>query len=99
MGENGFAPHPAALYGVVLMMAGVAYWILERTIIAAEGAGSILARAVGQDRKGILSVLIYAAAIPFAFFGHWISQCLYVVVALIWLVPDRRIEKALSSLE
>jgi len=99
MGENGFAPIPAALYGVVLMMAGIAYWILERTIIAAEGAGSILALAVGQDRKGILSVLIYAAAIPLAFLGHWISQCLYVFVALIWLVPDRRIEKALSSLE
>ena len=99
MGENGFAPNPAALYGIVLMMAGIAYWILERTIIAAEGASSVLALAVGQDRKGILSVLIYAVAIPFAFFGHWISQCLYVVVALIWLVPDRRIEKALSSME
>jgi uncharacterized membrane protein len=99
MGENGFAAHPAALYGIVLMMAGVAYWILERTIIAAEGEGSVLAKAVGQDRKGILSVLIYAVAIPFALFGHWVAQCLYVIVALIWLVPDRRIEKALSALE
>jgi uncharacterized membrane protein len=99
MGANGFAPHPAALYGVVLMMAGVAYWILERAIISVDGAGSILALAIGQDRKGKLSVLIYAVAIPFAFFGHWISQCLYVVVALIWLVPDRRIERALSSME
>jgi len=99
MGENGFAPHPTALYGIVLMMAGFAYWVLERTIIAAEGRGSILAMAVGEDRKGILSVLIYAVAIPFAFFGHWVAQCLYVLVALIWLVPDRRIEKALSSME
>ncbi len=99
MGVSGFAPHPTALYGMVLMMAGFAYWVLERTIIAAEGAGSIVAKAVGQDRKGILSVLIYAVAIPFAFFGHWIAQCLYVLVALIWLVPDRRIERVLSSLE
>ncbi len=99
MGVSGFAPHPTALYGMVLMMAGFAYWVLERTIISAEGAGSIVAKAVGQDRKGILSVLIYAVAIPFAFFGHWIAQCLYVLVALIWLVPDRRIERVLSSLE
>jgi len=81
------------------MMAGFAYWVLERTIISAEGADSMVAKAVGKDRKGILSVLIYAVAIPFAFFGHWIAQCLYVIVALIWLVPDRRIEILLSSLE
>jgi uncharacterized membrane protein len=99
MGVNGFAPYPTALYGIVLMMAGVAYWILVRAIIAAEGAGSIVALAIGKDRKGVLSVLIYAVAIPFAFLGHWIAQSLYVVVALIWLVPDRRIEKALSSME
>ena len=99
MGETSFAPHPSALYGMVLMMAGTAYWILERTIIAAEGEGSVLAKAVGQDRKSIASVVIYAAAIPLAFFGHWISQGLYVVVALLWLVPDRRIEKTLASLE
>ncbi len=99
MGETSFAPHPSALYGMVLMMAGASYWILERTIIAAEGQGSVLAKAVGQDRKSIVSVVIYAAAIPLAFFGHWISQGLYVVVALLWLVPDRRIEKTLASLE
>ena len=99
MGENGFAPHPTVLYGMVLMMAGFAYWVLERTIIAVEGRGSVLAKAIGQDRKGILSVLIYAFAIPFAFFVHWVAQCLYVLVALIWLVPDRRIEKALSAME
>ena len=99
MGENGFAHHPVALYGIVLMMAGFAYWILERVIISTEGRESLLAQAVGKDRKGILSVLIYAIAIPLAFFGHWISQCLYVLVALIWLVPDRRIERALATLE
>ncbi len=99
MGENGFAPLPTALYGIVLMMAGVAYWILERTIIRTEGYGSLLAQAVGNDRKGILSVVVYAIAVPLAFFGHWIAQCLYVFVALIWLVPDRRIEKALATLE
>jgi uncharacterized membrane protein len=99
MGETSFAPHPSALYGMVLMMAGIAYWILERTIIDAEGASSVLAKAVGQDRKGIISVVIYAVAIPLAFLGHWISQSFYVVVALIWLIPDRRIERALASLE
>ena len=99
MGENGFAAHPVALYGIVLMMAGVAYWILERTIIRTEGRGSLLAKAVGNDRKGILSVAIYAIAVPLAFVGHWISQGLYVFVALIWLVPDRRIEKVLAPLE
>jgi Predicted integral membrane protein len=99
MGENCAAPHPVALYGIVLMMAGVAYWILERTIIAAEGEHSLVAKAVGRDRKGIASVLLYALAIPFAFVGYWIAQALFVLVALIWLVPDRRIERLLSSLE
>ena len=99
MGENGLAAHPAALYGMVLMMAGLAYWILERSLVASEGANSVLAKAIGNDRKGILSVAIYATAVPLAFLGHWIAQCLYVVVALIWLVPDRRIERALSALE
>lgn len=99
MGETCFAPHPSALYGMVLMMAGIAYWILERTIIATEGEDSVLAQAVGHDRKGILSVVLYATAIPLAFMGHWISQSLFVLVALIWLVPDRRIEKTLASLE
>jgi uncharacterized membrane protein len=99
MGENGIAPHPAALYGIVLMMAGFAYWILVRTLVTSEGANSMLAKAIGSDRKGILSVAIYAIAVPMAFLGHWAAQCLYVLVALIWLVPDRRIEKALSTTE
>jgi uncharacterized membrane protein len=97
MGENGTAPQPAALYGIVLMMAALAYWILERRLVSAEGSNSVLARAIGNDRKGVLSVVIYAVAIPMAFFGHWMAQLFYVVVALIWLVPDRRIEKALLA--
>ena len=99
VGSTGFAPHPTALYGMVLMMAGIAYWILERCIIAAEGADSVLGKAVGEDRKGLLSVALYAKAIPFAFFAHWIAAGLYVLVAFIWLIPDRRIERALSSLD
>jgi uncharacterized membrane protein len=99
MGKNVSAPHPTALYGMVLMMAGIAYWILVQTIIATDGKHSLVAKAVGDDRKGIISVVIYAVAIPNAFFWHWIAQSLYIVVALIWLVPDRRIEKVLSSLE
>ncbi|WP_374402221.1 TMEM175 family protein [Niveibacterium sp.] len=97
MGENHFAPLPSALYGVVLMMAGIAYWILAHCLIAEEGPDSLLARAIGKDRKGVLSVLIYALAIPLAFFAEWLAQALYVAVALIWLVPDPRIEKHLHT--
>lgn len=97
MGENHFAPLPTALYGVVLLMAGMAYLILARTIIAGEGRDSLLAKAIGNDRKGNLSIVLYILAIPLAFFNQWIAQSLYIVVALMWLVPDRRIEKTLSS--
>jgi uncharacterized membrane protein len=97
MGENHFAPLPSALYGVVLLMAGTAYWILARAIIASEGAGSLLAKAIGKDHKGILSVALYAGAIPLAFVSQWLAQTLYVAVALMWLVPDRRIEKVLTK--
>jgi uncharacterized membrane protein len=93
MGENHFAPLPTALYGGVLFMAATAYWILAHVLIAAEGTDSFLARAIGKDRKGAASVLIYAAAIPLSFFAEWLAQAIYVLVALIWLVPDRRIEK------
>jgi uncharacterized membrane protein len=95
MGENHFASLPSALYGIVLLMAGAAYWILARTIIAAEGENSLLAKAIGNDRKGILSVVIYAFAILLSFFDQWIAQSLYIVVALMWLIPDRRIERVL----
>jgi uncharacterized membrane protein len=96
MGENHFAALPTALYGGVLMMAGVAYWILSRTIIATDGQQSLLAAAIGNDRKGIASVLLYALAIPLAFVSQWLAQAIYVGVALMWLVPDRRIERVMQ---
>jgi uncharacterized membrane protein len=96
MGENHFAALPTALYGGVLMMAGVAYWILARTIIATDGQQSLLAAAIGNDRKGIASVLLYALAIPLAFVSQWLAQAIYVGVALMWLVPDRRIERVMQ---
>jgi uncharacterized membrane protein len=94
MGENHFAPVPAALYGMVLLLAAFAYWILQRAIIAQQGPGSLLAKAVGKDLKGKLSPVFYAAAIPAAFVQQWIAGALYVLVAVMWLIPDRRIEKA-----
>jgi uncharacterized membrane protein len=97
MGENHFAPLPTAVYGVVLILAGLAYVILQGAIIAENGPGSHLAEAVGRDRKGKLSLALYAVAIPLAFVNQWISDALYVAVALMWLVPDRRIEKRLSA--
>jgi uncharacterized membrane protein len=97
MGENHFAPLPAALYGGVLMMAGVAYWILTGVIIHADGAGSVLATAVGKDTKGKLSVVLYAVLILCALYvNHWVAQGIYGCVALMWLVPDRRIERVVN---
>jgi uncharacterized membrane protein len=97
MGENHFAPMPTAFYGGVLMMAGIAYTILSRTLIHEDGGeASLLAKAVGKDFKGQLSVVLYAVAIAFSFFYHWVSQAIYVCVALMWLVPDRRIERVLN---
>jgi uncharacterized membrane protein len=96
-GQNRFAPLPTALYGAIFIMAAAAYTILQSVIIAAQGPGSKLAAAVGKDVKGKLSLALYAAAIPLALFVHpWIAACLYVTVALIWLVPDRRIETRLN---
>jgi uncharacterized membrane protein len=97
MGENHFAAAPSAFYGVVLLMAAVAYWILQQLIIASQGHDSLLKRAVGSDWKGKLSPLIYAIAIATAFWSQALSQGLYVLVALIWLVPDRRIENILAG--
>jgi uncharacterized membrane protein len=99
MGENHFAATPSALYGGVLLMAAIAYWLLQQRIIAAEGPDSLLKQAVGGDWKGKLSPVTYAIAIPFAFWSQWISLGLYVLVALVWLVPDRRIEHVLTDLE
>ena len=97
MGENHFSSVPTALYGVVLLLAAVAYEILQRGIIAAEGRTSRLAAAIGSDRKGKLSLAMYAAAIPLAFVREWAADLLFVGVALIWLVPDRRIERRLAK--
>jgi len=97
--ENHFAAAPSAVYGVVLLMAAIAYWILQQLIIASQGLDSLLKKAVGSDWKGKVSPLIYLIAIPTAFWSQWISQGLYVLIAAVWLVPDRRIEKALASKE
>jgi uncharacterized membrane protein len=97
MGENRFAPLPTAAYGVVLLLAGIAYLILQSTIIAHQGPNSRLAAAVGKDVKGKLSALLYAIAIPMAFVQQMISGAIYVVVALMWLIPDRRIESQLRE--
>jgi uncharacterized membrane protein len=96
MGENHFASQPTAAYGVVLLAAAVAYTILQGRIIAHEGRTSKLARAVGSDRKGKISMLLYLSAIGLAFVHPMIANAIYVIVALIWLVPDRRIESQLA---
>src|ERR1700730_4173205 len=97
MGENNFAPAATALYGVILLIASFAYWLLQRTIIVDQGRNSVLAKAVGRDLKGKLSPLLYTIAIPSAFVHQWIAGGLYVLVALLWLIPDRRIERALAT--
>lgn len=97
MGENHFFAGPTALYGVILLMAAIAYSILQWTIIRAQGGDSILAKAVGKDLKGKVSVVLYFAAIFFAFYIEWLAQSIYVLVALLWLVPDKRIESILIS--
>lgn len=97
MGENSFAALPVALYGAVLLLAGVAYFVLAQALIAYEGRQSALAIALGRDWKGKVSVVIYAIAIPLAFFKTWLALGLYILVAVMWLIPDRRIEKTLMS--
>lgn len=97
MGENHFAPLPVALYGVVLLLAACAYWLLSRALIAQHGGGSALARAVGRDRKGTVSVLLYVAAAGLAFVDSRLALAIYVLVAVMWLVPDRRIERSMGE--
>jgi uncharacterized membrane protein len=99
MGENHAAPAPTAAYGGVLLLAAIAYYILQWAIIAREGQSSVLASALGRDWKGKLSPVIYLTAIPLAFVSPWIANGLYAFVALLWLVPDRRIERALQRQE
>jgi uncharacterized membrane protein len=97
MGENHFAALPSALYGAVLLMAALAYYLLQQLIIASQGPASLLGKAVGGDWKGKVSPLFYVAAILLAFRWTWAAQCLYVLVALMWLIPDRRIERTLDA--
>jgi TMEM175 potassium channel family protein len=96
MGENHMATLPTVLYGGVLLMAAIAYYILQQVIMASQGESSLLAKALGSDVKGKLSPILYAAAIVSALFVCWVAHIIYVVVALIWLVPDRRIERTLA---
>jgi len=95
MGENDFAAWPSALYGAILLMAACAYWVLQQAIIAVEGPDSLLKSALGNDWKGRISPLLYLLGIASTFWLPWIAQGIYVAVALLWLVPDRRIEQAL----
>ncbi len=97
MGENGFATLPTAAYGVVLLLAGIAYYVLQAQIIAAQGPGSRLRAAIGRDWKGKASPCIYTVAVLVAFANRWVALALYVVVALMWLVPDRRLERAVQA--
>jgi len=97
IGENHFDPIPMAMYGIVLLMAAIAYFILQATIIRAQGEHSLLARAVGNDIKGKMSPIIYLLAIASNFVSQWISGALYILVALIWLIPDKRIEIILKD--
>ena len=97
MGENHFAPWPVALYGVVLLFAGTAYFLLTKTLIARHGKDSTLAASIGNDRKGALSIVVYAAAIPLSFVRPWIAFACYVMVAVMWLLPDPRIEKTIGQ--
>ena len=97
MGENHFARIPTAAYGVNMLLAGVAYWILQRVIIVSQGPESAVAAAIGGDLKGNLSPIIYAIAIPLALVRPWLAGALYVLVAVIWLIPDRRIERVVAE--
>lgn len=97
MGENHFAADPVAAYGAVSLLAAIAYFLLQTAIVAEHGPDSLLAKAIGRDLKGKMSPVLYAVAIPLAFVARWISVALYVVVALMWLIPDRRVESRLKG--
>ena len=97
MGENHFAQLPVALYGVVLLMAGVGYFVLTKTLIARHGPDSQLGTALGGDAKGKASLVLYSTAVPLAFVNRWVALAIYVIVAVMWLVPDPRIERVLHD--
>jgi uncharacterized membrane protein len=97
MGEHDFAPWPVALYGVVLLLSGVAYFILSRALLSLHGEESVLATALGGEFKEKISIVIYMFAIPLAFVNSWLAGALYALVAIMWLIPDRRIEATLTE--
>lgn len=97
MGENHFSPLPTALYGLVLSMAAIAYYILQSAIVSSQGKNSILATAIGKDLKGKSSIILYLLAIAVCLFAHWLAFIIYVGVAIMWLIPDRRIEKVIEN--
>lgn len=97
MGENHFAKATMTVYGVILLMAGVAYWLLQNIIIASQGENSILKKAIGKDIKGLSSPVLYVLGITFSFFNEWLSGAVYIFVALMWLVPDKRIERIIKE--
>ena len=97
MGENHFAPWPVAIYGMVLLFAGIAYFMLVRALVAQHSEESVLTAAIGKDWKGMASVVLYVLALPMAFVSPITACGLYLVVAVIWLVPDRRIESRLVN--
>ena len=96
MGENGFQPLPVGIYGVLLLMSGVAYYILAQVLVGIHGEGSVIAKAIGSDRKGKVSVFLYTIAIGASFFQSWIAYIIYIGVAVMWLIPDSRIEKTIA---
>ena len=97
MGENFLAPLPTAIYGAILLMPAIAYYLLQKAIVHQQGKHSVLASALGRDFKGKISVLLYAAAVALAFVDAWLSIAIYALVAVMWLIPDRRIEKVLHE--
>ena len=97
MGANFLAPLPTAIYGAILLMPAIAYYLLQQAIVHQQGRHSVLASALGSDFKGKISVLLYAAAVALAFVDAWLSIAIYVLVAVMWLIPDRRIEKVLRE--
>ncbi|WP_417940595.1 TMEM175 family protein [Flavobacterium sp. RS13.1] len=99
MGENNFKPEAMTLYGIVLFLSAIAYFILQRLIIINEGENSVLAKAIGTDFKGIVSTILYLVGIASSFYIEWISGAAYLAVALLWLIPDKRIEKVFNSKE
>ena len=97
VGENHFARVPMALYGFVMLMAAIAYWVLQHEIIVSHRKNSVLAKAIGRDLKGKISPVLYFLAIVSTFISQWIAGSIYLIVALIWLIPDRRIEQSLEN--